>query len=231
MGLAALALPNGADAISVSGQGTWETTLLPRDLDGNSANGPEAFYDTDLNITWLRAVTPQYTFDFNIAQSVAATTRYGVSGWRLPKTTDTGAPGCDVFSYSGGTDCGYGVDPGSSEMAHLFYVSLGNIAAMPPGPGQIWTMPANVGLTNIGNFQNLTGANFWSGTLDSTYAFAAWTFNSYYGSQAPAYQFSANAAMFVLDGDVAAVPEPQALLMFFMGLGVLLLNVRTGRKS
>jgi hypothetical protein len=41
-------------AVGVPGQGTWETTLLPRDLDGNLANGPEAFYDTVLNITWLR---------------------------------------------------------------------------------------------------------------------------------------------------------------------------------
>ena len=30
-----------------------QATLVPRDLDGNFANGPEAYYDTTLNITWL----------------------------------------------------------------------------------------------------------------------------------------------------------------------------------
>lgn len=39
-------------AIPVSGQGTWETTLQGRDLDGNAATF-EAYYDTVLDITWL----------------------------------------------------------------------------------------------------------------------------------------------------------------------------------
>jgi PEP-CTERM motif len=42
-----------AHAAGVPGQGTWETTLQGRDLDGNAANGFEAYYDTVLNITWL----------------------------------------------------------------------------------------------------------------------------------------------------------------------------------
>src|SRR3989344_215147 len=41
-----------AHAASVSGQGTWETTLQGRDLDGNLSTA-EAYYDTALNITWL----------------------------------------------------------------------------------------------------------------------------------------------------------------------------------
>ena len=36
----------------VPGQGTWETTLKARDLDGDHVT--DAFYDTELNITWLR---------------------------------------------------------------------------------------------------------------------------------------------------------------------------------
>ena len=39
-------------ASGISGQGTWETSLLPRDLDGDLSTA-EAYYDTDLNITWL----------------------------------------------------------------------------------------------------------------------------------------------------------------------------------
>jgi hypothetical protein len=31
----------------------WTTKLLQRDLDGNAANGPEAYYDTVQNLTWI----------------------------------------------------------------------------------------------------------------------------------------------------------------------------------
>jgi len=41
-----------ANAVPVSGQGTWETTLQGRDLDGNNLTA-EAYQDTALNITWL----------------------------------------------------------------------------------------------------------------------------------------------------------------------------------
>lgn len=52
-GLGLLSASGTARAAGVPGQGTWETTLQGRDLDGNSANGFEAYYDTVLNITWL----------------------------------------------------------------------------------------------------------------------------------------------------------------------------------
>ena len=48
---AARAAPAGAAV--VSGLGTWATTLLGRDLDGDLTNGFEAYYDTVLDITWL----------------------------------------------------------------------------------------------------------------------------------------------------------------------------------
>lgn len=43
----------GACADVIPGQGTWEQTLSARDLDGNPANGPEAWFDRTLGITWL----------------------------------------------------------------------------------------------------------------------------------------------------------------------------------
>src|SRR3989344_2551084 len=48
----ALGVSTLAHAAPVSGQGTWETTLQGRDLDGNLSTA-EAYYDTALNITWL----------------------------------------------------------------------------------------------------------------------------------------------------------------------------------
>ena len=47
-----LGFVSAANAASVSGQGTWKTTLQGRDLDGNLFT-IEAYYDTALNITWL----------------------------------------------------------------------------------------------------------------------------------------------------------------------------------
>jgi hypothetical protein len=50
-------VPLSAQAVGVSGQGTWETTLQGRDLDGNAATY-EAYYYTTLDITWLADVNP-----------------------------------------------------------------------------------------------------------------------------------------------------------------------------
>lgn len=50
----ALALAAGSAAADViPTQGTWQQTLAARDLDGNFANGPEAWYDRTLGISWL----------------------------------------------------------------------------------------------------------------------------------------------------------------------------------
>lgn len=43
-------LPLPAMSAAVPGQGTWETTLLPRYYEGKVV----AYYDTVLDITWLR---------------------------------------------------------------------------------------------------------------------------------------------------------------------------------
>src|SRR3989344_1507399 len=76
-----------AHAAAVSGQGTWETTLQGRDLDGNLSTF-EAYYDTALNITWLAdANYAGTTMDWTTANAwVAALNPYGscITGWRLP---------------------------------------------------------------------------------------------------------------------------------------------------
>ena len=79
-----------ADAIS--GQGTWETTLLPRDLDGNTST-IEAYYDTVLNITWLA--------NDNLAQ----TNKFGVSGINVngAMTWDKAIEWIAAMNASGGT--------------------------------------------------------------------------------------------------------------------------------
>ena len=132
LGLAlACALP--AQAAGVSGQGTWESTLLGRDINRNAVAATDAnavyLYDTALKVTWLRDANVNGEINWWNATNWAANLSTGsgskaISDWRLPAMTDTGAPGCD-FSY-GGTDCGFNPDTSSNEMASLFFITLGN---------------------------------------------------------------------------------------------------------
>ncbi len=80
-----LCISSVINAAAISGQGTWETTLLGRDLDGNDATF-EAYYDTVLDITWLAdanyAQTSGYDADGMMDYRLAS---LGFSNWRLPR--------------------------------------------------------------------------------------------------------------------------------------------------
>lgn len=150
--VAALVLPVAPQAHA---EGTWKTTLQGRDLDGNAATF-EAYYDTALNITWLAdgnyaqtsgysaansntdkgvenyparasdAILPDGRMGWDAANTWAATLNvYGTTGWRLPTMVAPGAyeiPGVGAFSLS--------ID---SELAHLYYLTLGNFPYSPSG--------------------------------------------------------------------------------------------------
>ena len=107
LGALALAPSGAAQAAGVAGQGIWERSLQARDLDGNRANGPEAFYDTTLDITWLADAGANWVLNWDSANTWANQLNLGgVTGWRLPALVDTAAPGCD-YTWAGGTDCGF----------------------------------------------------------------------------------------------------------------------------
>ena len=216
-----------AHAVGVPGQGTWEVTLQPRELDGNVTNGPEAFYDTALNITWLRNANVGGLMDWSTAVTWANTLVVGgVGGWRLPTMVDTGLPGCG-FSLSGDPDCGYNVPTASSEMAHLYYVTLGNLAYCPPGDATCAGGPqTGWGLSNTGGFQDVQSYNYWFGTAYAPDPFGAWFFDQFGGGQSYGTQANVFYAMAVRAGDVAAIPEPQTYALTLMGVGALMLAVR-----
>jgi hypothetical protein len=164
-----------ATAVPVSGQGTWESTLKARDINGQpvslDSDAAAFYYDTALNITWTRNLAMNGAANWSISSAwVHDLTIGGFSDWRLPHTFDSGAPGCD-FSFDGATDCGYNVMLSSggvtNELAHLFYSTLGNLAAYAPvtglfrggQPGLDW------GLVNTAHFQGDFADGYWTDLL------------------------------------------------------------------
>ncbi len=247
------ALPT-AQAAPVPGQGTWQTTLQARDLDGNGQT--DAFYDTVLNITWLRDANANRAADLNNLAQYG--TQYGglmswnqantwannlsfggYSDWRLPTMVDTAAPGA-VFSQTnpgtlaGGTDHGFNVQTTTtvgnattvySEMASLYYDTLGNKAYCPPGNLTCSVVQAGWGLTNTGDFTDLQPDYYWSGLEYAPAPDFAWYFYFDDGFQVYDDKYDELFAMAVRPGDVtaASVPEPGTLLLAaaaLVGLGV-----------
>ncbi len=227
-----------ANAVPVSGQGTWETTLLGRDLDGIPATF-EAYYDTVLDITWLAdANAAGTTMTWADANTWAAGLDInGVTGWRLPDTNPIDGTTADDETYSdiGTEDYGYNVSaPGTlyagntaSEMAHMFYNTLGDLGYVDTSgsyPQPDW------GLSNTGPFNNLQSDDYWSGTEFAPNPSYAWKFLFDYGFQSSAHKGSVYYAWDVRPGDVAAVPEPGTLFLLGTGLsGLFVLRKRTRR--
>jgi hypothetical protein len=192
----------------------------------------DAFYDTELNVTWLRDANANGLMNWNAAQKWANNLVVGgYSGWRLPTIVDTGAPGCDI-SYAGGTDCGYAVQTkfGSivySELAHLYYTTLGNKAYCAPGIVTCNSAQPGWGLTNTGNFQNMQSDDYWSGTEYAPDTSSAWTFIALYGFQGYVSKDDALYAVAVRPGDVtAAIPEPETYALMLAGLTALVVMQR-----
>lgn len=212
-----------ASAAPISGQGTWESTLQVRDLNRDGVT--DAFYDTRLDITWLRAGSVN-KMDWQTARNWAKADRFGMEGWRLPTMMDTGPVGCDYANAD--TDCGYNVltqDAAGtvySEMASLFYDTLGNKALVDTsGAGQ-----SGWGLTNTGNFQNLQALAYWTGLPNGGAWY--WYFNSFNMGQYFGPPASELYALAVHDGDVGALPEPASLALVGAALVGL---VATRRRS
>jgi hypothetical protein len=252
-----------ADATGISGQGTWETTLQARDLDGNQSTA-EAYYDTDLNITWLAdaflgksntfglpidtALGPYhgeaFSYDGYLYSSgdtnwpgamfwidAMNNAKYlGYDGWRLPVTDPVNSVAYNnAFLYDGTADTGFSISaPGTtyagstgSEMAHLFYNTLGNSAYYDKSGAttSCSTIPPDYCLTNSGPFSNIQ-APYWSATEDPTDASNAWDFYFDNGGQNVGIKEYNYVAWAVHPGDigVAIVPLPAAVWLFGSGL-------------
>jgi hypothetical protein len=231
-------------AAPVSGQGTWETTLQGRDLDGNLSTF-EAYYDTALNITWLADANYAMTtgadadgiMDWTTANSWAAGLNpygSGITGWRLPTNTPLNGSTYNInFSNNGAADLGTattttdGTNGGwrdgagipVSEMGNMYYVTLGNLGHCIPNGSVSNTCDTQTGfgLSNTADFSNVQ-SDYWAGSeLDSSFA---WFFSPSNGQQIFGDKSGFLFAWAVHSGDVGAptVPVPAAVWLFGSGL-------------
>jgi hypothetical protein len=193
----AIAAAAGTCALLIAG--TAQAALQDRDLDGDTI--VDAFYDTDLDITWLRDANPYGKIRWDDAVAWASGYSFaGYSDWRLP-TSDT----CSGYNCTG------------SEMGHLWYVELGNSAGGP--------------MTNTGGFQDLQSGSYWSGTEHYRVSTHALAFDTIEGSQFGAQKRNAFYVMAVRPGDVPAVPEPGTyglMALGLLGVGAVARRRRTG---
>lgn len=218
--------------------GTAQAELLGRDLNGNIYTA-EAYYDTDLNITWLAdanyAKTSGYDSDGYMNWADANTWATNLSfhdvvnnftydDWRLPTTL---RPDTGCSSQSGA----YGYGCSGSEMGHLFYGEWG---------GSVMS-----GDPDVAKFTNIQYRPYWSGTSSPFGGDDAYVI--YLGSGYQTYENKGllNVAFAVSFGNVGTatvavpvpvpepetpvngVPEPQTLALF--GLGLLGLAVARRR--
>ena len=194
LSLVLIAATTLVSATQISGQGTWESTLLGRDAMGHTVSGssPDAvfLYDTALNITWLKDANANGQMTWTDANSWVQSLQVGgFSGWRLPTVPEPDTSCTTSSKYLAVYSLGYGINCTNSEMGHLFNVTLGN------APDQV--------ITNTGNFINVQNYYYWSGTPLASRSDYVWTYQTAINGQA--YTGTGANPFFALavrDGDV-----------------------------
>jgi hypothetical protein len=244
-------------ATGISGQGTWETTLQPRDLDGNLSTA-EAYYDTDLNITWLANANLAASNSFGLAYLTdlgpypGDPSGYngfifpqGYINWPGAKFWIDAMNTANYLGYNGwrlptvtdtgtaGCNLGYtGTDCGWN-----VDTATGEMAHMfytTLGDRAYYDTSGNYpqagwGLTNTGPFSNLQSYSYWSATGYALHATLAWHFDFLYGVQ---FQFDKTNTLYgwvVHSGDVGAAVVPLPAAVWLFGSGLLGL-ISVGRK-
>lgn len=247
-----------AALVCVTLSGTSHAALQGRDLDGNLVTS-EAYYDTDLNITWLAdanyAKTSGYSADglMDVHRAnywatnlsiVDAVNNITYDNWRLPTVNPLNGIWY-VVNYGGGypsfigggQDAGYNISaPGSayagsiaSEMAFMFYNNLGNSAAFTLAGDATDCRWTEACLDNVGPFSNLQNNAYWS---SSTFDGAGrwWLFDMRGGNQEQINYAENFYAWAVSDGDVGIAAIPEPETYAMMLAGLGLVGAATRRR-
>jgi len=205
--------------------------------------GNGLIYDDVLDITWLQDANYSINWTSPLSQGIGwlqweyaniwadSLIYMGYSDWRLPKTMPIDGITSDDFNISniGTEDSGHNVSaPGTefsgstaSEMAHLFYNTLGNEGRCDVSTSSVsicnWN--SSGGLTNTGPFFNITQGGYWSSTESAVDSVNAWNFTFYNGTQHLNNKNINLYAWAVHDGDIGnQVPLPAGIYLFLSGL-------------
>lgn len=209
--------------IGMTGSGA-QAALQGRDLDGDRSTF-EAWYDPDLDITWLADANYSQTSGFDSDGLMKWDQALlwaegldpygsGITGWRLPTTLQPD-PSCGWQSpwASSGPGCA------GSEMGHLFYRELNGVAGV--------SVFASID-PDLAKFTNIQADRYRSSTEytgDVSYAYS-WVFNMNGGYQNYYYKDAGVYAWAVHDGSVGVVPEAKSWALMLAGLTLVAMAVR-----
>ena len=228
--------------------GAAHAALQGRDL--NADGSFDAYYDTVLNITWLKDANAGKGSIFDNAGGVPGSNGpndgwmnyqnanawaanldvYGVTGWRLPTVRPiNGSAFQNGTSFNGSTDNGYNGATIASEMGYMFYVNLGYKATCAPSASGCPTLVIPSGVTaNMGPFTNIQSNAYWTNVdsvLDPAKAMSFGFQNGFQWTNTNLKTDSLN-AWAVHDGDVSPVPEPGSVALLLAGMAMLVPMVR-----
>lgn len=219
-----LTLPGLAHAtLTVIGTATYNESeynlIWDDDNNGNSvvwldySNYSDDWYE---QVAWASSLNEEGVLTINLDDGY--TVDWGTNSWRLPSTVD----GADVYGYEGDPDGDgnytytEGYNLANSEMGHLFYVELGNLGYLDTSNYS----NEGYGLTETGDFENLTAEKYWSGT---EYADGGTNY-AWYFSMKDGYQGNGNSKLYgapalaLCSGQVSTVPVPGTF--WLLGLGI-----------
>ena len=131
----------------------------------------------DLQMRWAAGLNEPGVLTYKLDPGISVSWK---GDWRLPKTVD----GARRFGFDGTSTAGFNIT--TSEMGHLFYVSLGNLGYYDTQgkPRTGWFPDSDWGLKNTGPFENLQTGLYWSCTEYGPYPGQhAWAFHFGFGDQ------------------------------------------------